>query len=191
MTARVSAVNRTVLTLLGLLLVAVGGLGLALSAGLLGADRASQPVVPQALSDLAADSWWFWPAAGLACLLVAVLGFRWLAAQLQVDRVAEMDLTRDPREGMTVLDGGAIAAAVTAEASELPGVSGATAHLRDRRGPAMDLRVDLDARADVASVRDRLESEVVPHLRQALDSPDLPIVIELRPRRSTTSRNLA
>lgn len=190
MSTRVDTVNRTVLVLLGLLLVAPGALGLVAAAGGRGPDLGSAPVLPDALREVAADTWWFWPAVGAACLVVAALALRWLLAQLRTDHVGEMDLTDDPREGVTVLDGAAVATALTAEVAELPGVSGASARLRDRRGALVDLRVDLDARADVALVRERIESEVVPHLRQALDQPDLPVTVELRPGRSTRTRSL-
>ncbi len=38
--------------------------------------------------------------------------------------------------------------------------------------------------ADLAEVRHSLEDRTVPHARQALDDPDLPVDIQLRPDRT-------
>lgn len=189
MSSRATTVNRTSLIILGLLLAVAGGLGLVLSSGGFGAQDASSAVLPDQLRDVAADSWWFWPALAVLCLVVAVLGGRWLLAQVRTDRLGHLDFTDNPREGTTTLDSAAITRAVAAEVEEIHGVTGAAAHLRARHGPRVDLTVDLTRRADVAQVRDQLETEVVPRLRQALDNPELPVAIQLRPGKKT-SRDL-
>ena len=189
MSSRATTVNRTALIILGLLLAAAGVLGLVLSTGGFGQRRETSAVVPRDLRTLAADSWWFWPALAVLALVVAVLGGRWLLAQAHVDRLGRMDFTDNPREGTTTLDASAITGALAAEVEEIHGVTGASAHLRARRGPRVDLTVDLTRRADVAQVRNELETEVVPRLRQALDTPELPVSIQLRPGKKT-SRDL-
>lgn len=189
MRSHASRVNRTALTVLGLLLLAVGVLGVVLSSGGFGERRAASAVVPQDLREVAADSWWFWPALAVVALIIAYLGWRWLTAQVRTDRLRQLDLTGNPREGTTTIDTSAITRALADEVDDLPGVSGAAAHLRGHGAPRMDLVVDLTRRADVALVRKRLETEVVPRLRQALDDPDLPVAIQLRPGKNT-SRDL-
>lgn len=188
MSARVDTANRVDLTVLGLLLVVGGGSGLVVSLGGLGSAAAQ--VVPEPLRDLAADSWWFWPALAVVALLVALAGLKWLLLQLRTDRLGELELTDDQRDGSTTLDAGALAGALCAEVEDLPGVVGATGHLRDHRGPRLDLVVDLTRRADVAEIRSRLEAQVIAHLRQALDDPDLPVDIQLRLGQSA-SRDLS
>ncbi|RBY91666.1 alkaline shock response membrane anchor protein AmaP [Blastococcus sp. TBT05-19] len=181
MSARTDSVNRSVLTLLALLLLAAGGVGLATSFGAFGS---APDVLPQGLRDFAADQWWFWLVAGAVCLLIALLALRWLLAQLSTDRVGQVDLTSDERDGRTVVHSGAIADAVENEAEALRGVSSASAHLRDERGRRLSVTVDLTDYADIAEVRRILEERVVGHARQALDDPSLPVDIELRPGRS-------
>lgn len=190
MKSHASTVNRTALIILGLLLLAAGVLGLVLSTGGFGERRAASAVVPRDLRTLAADSWWFWPALAVAALIVAYLGWRWLAAQVRTDRLRQLDVTGNPREGTTTVDASAVTGALTDEIEEIPGVSGAAAHLRGHGAPRVDLVVDLTRRADVALVRQQLETEVVPRLRQALSAPELPVAIQLRPGKKT-SRDLA
>ena len=181
MNARVDAGNRVALTLLAVLLLAAGGLGLALSFGAFGDPE--QPLLSRDLRDFARDQPWFWWAVAVGCLLLALLALRWLIAQLHTDRVGRLDLTADERDGRTVVHSGALTDAVEDEATALRGVSGASAHLRDDRGRRLALAVDLTDHADIAGVRDALEQQVVGHARQAVDDPRLPVDIELRPSR--------
>ena len=180
MSSRVDTANRVALALWGLLLLAAGGLGLALGSGVFGQ---APPVLPEAVRDSAAEQPWFWWAVAAACLLLALLGLRWLLAQLHTDRVGRLDLTADERDGRTVVHSGALTDAVEDEATALRGVSGASAQLRDDRGRRLALAVDLTDHADIAGVRDALEQQVVGHARQAVDDPGLPVDIELRPSR--------
>ena len=173
--------NRVVLALLGLLLLAAGVLGLLLSYAVLD-RRATGPVLPRQVRTFAGDNPWFWWLLALAALLVALLGLRWLLAQARTNRVASLDLTTDSRDGITTVPAGVITDAVEKEAADIAGVEGATARLRSHRGGSrLDLTATLTHRADLAHVRARLEGEVVTHVRQALDRPDLPVLIELHP----------
>jgi hypothetical protein len=185
MSSRVNAVNRTVAALLGLVLLAAGGFGLAVSFGAFGNSR--QPVIPQPMRHYAKDQSWFWWAVAAVCLLLALLGLRWLLAQLQTDRVSRLDLTTDDRDGRTTVHTSALTDAVEAEVESLRGVSGASAHLLDRRGQRLTLAVDLTDYADIAEIRHLLEDRVVGHARQAIDDPDLPVDIELRPGRTRSA----
>jgi hypothetical protein len=179
MSSRVNGVNRTVLGLLGLVLLAAGGLGLALSFGAF--ENSGQPLLPQGMRDYARHQAWFWWAVAAACLVIALLGLRWLLAQLATDRVGRIDLTTDDRDGLTTLHGSALTDAVEAEVENLRGVVGASADLLDRRGRRLAVTVDLAEYADIAEVRDLLEDRVVAHARQAVDDPGLPVDVEFRP----------
>jgi hypothetical protein len=185
MSSRVNAVNRTVTGLLGLVLLAAGGLGLAVSFGAFGNGR--QPLLPQAMRDYATNQPWFWWAVAAVCLLLALLGLRWLLAQLQTDRLSRLDLTTDERDGQTTVHTGAVTDAVEAEVKSLRGVAGASAHLLDRRGQRLTLAVDLADYADIAEIRQTLEDRIVGHARQAIDDPDLPVDIELRPSKTRSA----
>ncbi len=178
MSPRVNGVNRTVEAVLALLLLAAGGLGLALSFGAFG-DR-DQPLLPQTMREFAQDRPWFWWAVAAACLVLALLGLRWLLAQLRTDRIGRLDLETDDRDGLTTVHTSALADAVEADAAGLRGVAGASAYVLDRGGRRLSLAVDLTDYADIAEVRQGLEDRVVGHARQALDDPELPVDIELR-----------
>jgi hypothetical protein len=119
-----------------------------------------------------------------ACLLVSLLALRWLLAQFHTDRVGKLDLTSDDRDGLTIVHAGALTDAVEAEVTSLRGVSGASAQLREQRGRRLAVSVDLADHADIADVRRTLEDRVVGHARQAVDDPELPVDIELRPGRT-------
>jgi hypothetical protein len=185
MSARVNRVNQTLLGLLGLLLLAAGGLGLAVSFGAFG--DAGAPVLPQGVRDYAEQPWFWWAVAGV-CLVLALLGLRWLLAQPSTDRVGRLDLTTDDRDGLTTVHAGALTDAVEAEVEGLRGVAGASAHLLDRGGRRLTLSVDLAEYADIAEIRQALEDRVVGHARQAIDDPELPVDIELRPGKARSAR---
>jgi hypothetical protein len=188
MSSRVTTVNRVVVGLLGLALLAVGGLGLAYGSGAFGTRP--HPVLPAGMRDYARAQPWFWWAVAGACLVVALLGLWLLLAQLRTDRVGKLDLTTDDRDGLTTVHAGALTDAVATEAEGLRGVTGASAHLRDRRGRRLSLSVDLADHADIAEVRTTLEDRVVAHARQVLDDPQLPVDVELRPGARSGGRGL-
>ncbi|WNV75124.1 alkaline shock response membrane anchor protein AmaP [Geodermatophilus sp. DSM 44513] len=187
MSRRVDTANRTVLALLGLLLAGGGGVGLAAGSGAFGDPP---PVLPEQARAYPGEQPWFWWAVAGGCLLVALLALRWLLAQLHTDRVGRLDLTRDDRDGRTVVHAGALADAVEAEARSLRGVLGASARVVEHRGRTLRVAVELADHADVAEVRRVLEDRVVAHARQAVDDPDLPVDVELRPGRRAGSRGL-
>ena len=186
MSSRANVVNRTVLIVLGLLLLAAGGLGLALSVGAFGAWRSSYPVLPREVSTFPDGRPWFWWAVAGVFLLVAVLALLWLLAQLRTDRTNRLDRTTNARDGYTMLHASALTHAVEDEALGIAGVTSASAHVREHRGQHVFLRVELADSADIGEVRARLENEVVVHLREGVGDPRFPVTIELRPGASRT-----
>jgi hypothetical protein len=190
MSPRANVVNRVVLTVLGVLLVAAGGLGLALGAGAFGDWRSNEPVLPWEVATFPDEHPWFWWAVAAALLLVAVLAVLWLLIQLKTDRTTRLDRTTDAQDGYTRLHASALTDAVEDEALGVTGVTGASAALRERKGDRVFLRVDLADSANIAEVRTRLEDEVVAHLREAVGDPHFPVMIELRPASTTRQRSL-
>lgn len=186
MSTRANVVNRVVLTVLGLLLLAAGCLGLALSLGAFGAWRATYPVLPQEVSTYPDGRPWFWWAVAGLLLLIAVLALLWLLSQLRTDRATRLDRTTNAREGHTTVHASALTRAVEDETLGITGVTGASANVREHRGQHMFLRVELADSADLAEVRNRLEDEVVAHLREGVGDPGFPVTIELRPGASKT-----
>lgn len=178
MSSHANVVNRVVLTVLGLLLLAAGGLGLALS---FGAWRATYPVLPEEVSAFPDGRPWFWWAVAGVLLLTAALALLWLLTQLKTERTTRLDRTTNARDGYTTLHAGALTNAVEDEALGVTGVSGASAHVYEHRGQRLFLRVELADSADIGEVRTRLENEVVAHLREGVGDPRFPVTIELRP----------
>jgi hypothetical protein len=100
---------------------------------------------------------------------------------MRTDRLGRLDLTVDDVDGRTTVHSSAVTDALEAEVAKVRGVAGASARILDRRGQRLELRVDLAEYADIAEVRQALEDRVVVHARQAIDDPDMPVDIELRP----------
>lgn len=186
MSSRANVINRVVLTVLGMLLLAAGGLGLALSVGAFGASRATRPVLPQEVSTFPDGRPWFWWGVAGVFLLIAALAFWWLLTQLKTDRTTRLDRTTDARDGYTTLHASALTNALENEALDIAGVTSASANVHDHRGQHMFLRVELADSADIGDVRSRLEDEVVAHLREGVGDPRFPVTIELRPGASRT-----
>lgn len=193
MSAHVNGANRAGLFVLGLLLVVGGAVGLLLGFGVrsvgsyqLSTPRPKQSVVPEPLTSFVAGHNWFWWALAALALLVALIGLRWLAAQLRTDRVYRFDATQDEQEGTTVIHAGALTDAVAAEAESISGVENASAQLISHPTRRLALAVTLNPYADIAEVRRELENGTVTHVRHVVDEPQLPVQIRLRP--AATSR---
>jgi hypothetical protein len=183
MNTRVDGLNRVVLAVIGLVLLAAGGLGIATGAGAF--SGSSGRLLPTGVRSFARTSSWFWWVVAAGALVVALLALRWLIDQLRTDRAGSLDLTTDDKDGVTTVHSGALTDAVADEAEAVRGVTRASAQLRDRRGRRLLLAVDLADHADIAAVRQALEGHVVAHARQAVDDPALPVEIELRQGRAS------
>lgn len=181
MNPRADRTNRSVLTLLGLVLLVAAGLGLAYSYGAFGTDRARRRVLTQSVRDFAQrNHGWFWPLVAVVAVSLALLALRWLAAQLGTDRIRELSLERDTRAGSTTLQAGAVTAAVTDEVESYRGVHRASARLIGHPAdPNFVLTVTADERTDLGVLRTRIEHHAVPHTRQAVGRETLPVILRL------------
>ena len=128
--ARVNAINRTVLGLIGLMLLAAGVGGLLLSLDLLAGGTGRRPVVPELVAEFATGTWWLPWAVAAAAVVAALLGLWWLVDQFRVDWPTQLDLTGDRPDGTTTLAAGALTDAVEDDAASIRGVTGASASLR-------------------------------------------------------------
>lgn len=173
--------DRFLLTLLALLLTAIGVLGLLAGFGMFGDRLRHKPVLDNVISRYVGDNGgWLWPVIALVGLLLGYLALRWLIAQLRPTGVRQIELENGSTTGYTDLHGAAVTDAVTEEINGYRGVAGSSARLTgDERDPHLQLRLQLDARADVATLRQRVESDAIAHARQALDSPQLPVRLDL------------
>ena len=175
--------NRLVLLLLGLLLLAAGVLGALAGFGAFG-DRAKN----QALIDnpvgrfFGTQGRWLWPAIAVLAVIIGLAALRWLWTVLfSTDRVAAVHIRRaEGARGRTTLAAGALTDAVTDEVSGYRGVQRASARLvGTRSAPTLVISATLDRSADPSRVRARVEREAAGHARNALDTPDLPVQLDL------------
>lgn len=192
MSRRTDTTNRIMLALIGLLLLAAGAIGLALSLGAFGAARSTSPLLPPEVRGFVDDnSWFWWAAAGLA-LAIAILSVLWLIAQMRTNRVSQVDCTTDARDGYTTLQAGALTKAVEDDIQGFSGVTNAAARVYDQPRRRLGLVVGITDTADIDRLRTQLENQTVPHTREAIADPTLPIDIELRPDvRRTPARTVA
>lgn len=175
--------NRTLLILLGLLLLAGGVVSLVRSFGGFGTRYARDSMITRAEGRFVdRNGAWVWTVVAVVAVVIALLALRWLLAQLRSDRVGHLDLEPDDRLGATTLQSSAITTAVCEEIESYRGVASAKARLlHSAEQPDLVLEVKLDERADIAATRTRIEQEAIAHARQSLDEPDLRAELLLKP----------
>ena len=173
---RPARLNRTLLAVLGLVLVAAGGAVLAVAAGVL---RPPWPgLVPSTRPVL---TWVPWAGAGGAAVL-GLLCLRWLVAQAaRRPRTGTWELAADPAHGSTRLAADTATAPLVAELTGYPGVRSAGAWLTGGPGdPALTLVVTVDPDVSLAVVRERIGADALPRFRQALELAELPVTVRFQ-----------
>ncbi len=126
MNPRTDRANRVLLTLFSLLILAAGIAGLMVSFGSIQAIRASAKVKFPAVPP------WLLPAVVAGSIVLASLGLWWVVAQTRLDRVARLELEKDPSLGGTTLMCRALLDAVGAEVADISGVRRASARMIGR-----------------------------------------------------------
>ncbi|NMH94729.1 alkaline shock response membrane anchor protein AmaP [Pseudonocardia bannensis] len=178
--ARSAAGDRTLVVLLGLVLLAAGTLVALLSYGVFGAGRAQRPLLdPMIVDALRAQPTLARSIAIAAGLLLAVLGLVWTARSLRPERRPDLVVDAGPDTAI-VITAPAVADAVANQAATLPGVARARARLvGDDRAPALRVTLWLTDDADVAEVCRRLDQEVLAGTRASLGVDELPAAVRL------------
>ncbi|WP_410586223.1 alkaline shock response membrane anchor protein AmaP [Amycolatopsis sp. lyj-23] len=185
---RPARLNRTVLALLGLLLLAAGGFALATHFGRLHVLDPAATLVP----GTAAPPTWGWYAATAAAVLLGLPALRWILAQLTRRPSARTwRFDTEPDRGRTELAAGTAVVPFTEELRAHPGVHQARATLAgSREAPALALVITLNHDADPQEFQEHLAAEPLPRLQQALDLEALPVSVEFR-FASASGRSLA
>ncbi|GAA1387922.1 hypothetical protein GCM10009613_24500 [Pseudonocardia kongjuensis] len=191
---RPARLNRSLLLLIGLVLLVAGAAGLAFGTGSLrallpGLDP-SVPLLPAALDP---PPWVPWVTLG-AAVVVGLLALRWLLAQAR-RRPRTSDWTLPAAQvagrdaGITRLHSDHAAAALAADVESYDGVQRAAAVLvGDRARPEVHLDVTAETGADLAALRDLIDDHALPRLRAALgaDGGRTELVLRLvEPKRTT------
>ena len=181
MRRRPDRLNSTVLSLLALLLIGLGGYGLARGYEAFGADRAMDPVLGREMRDFVSrNSDWFWPVAAAVSLLIAWLGLRWLVAQIQSPTVSRLPVRADG-PGRTELVASGATSALAHDIETYPGVRSARARITDDDpSPEVDITVDVHDDADVVDVRRRIEEHALPRFTSALELQELRSQVHVR-----------
>ena len=183
---RPSRLNRTLLTLIGLILLIVGAAVLAFGLGLLTpllrpVLPALDPTAPLLPTTVAMPVW----APYVAIVVAVIIGFlclRWLVAQTQRrPRTGTWNVAAATAAGRTRLAAATAADAIASDIQAYPGVRKATATLAGpRSAPALQLEVSTERDTSLAAIRDRITSHALPRLRHAMQLDSLPTQLLLR-----------
>ncbi|WP_280235171.1 alkaline shock response membrane anchor protein AmaP [Nocardia cyriacigeorgica] len=174
---RPAGVNRTLIGLTGVILLAAGAYALAAHFGQLGWVDRESALVP---GTAAPPTWVFWAVIAGAVVL-GLLCLRWLLAQIfRMPKSQSWRFEADPTAGKTVMASSTAAAPVAADIAAFDDVRSASAWLTGTRwAPELHLTVTVQPHADVGSLRGRILDEAVPRLRQALEVETIPVTLEL------------
>ncbi len=177
-------VNRVILALLGLLLIAAGAGALARSYGLFGDRGAEEAVLDEDLRGRAADAGSVLPlVAVVVALIVAYLAWRWVRAQLRTaPALANVELAAtEPDEPATRVPSGAVLDAVSADVQSHRAVVQAGGRLTPDADPfTLHLDVTVADGAHVEEVREHVDQVVLPRLRQAVEAERLEARLHFR-----------
>ncbi len=185
---RPARLNRTLLALIGLVLLAAGGFAVATHFGTLPVLAPDSPLVPGTGTP---PTWALYAAAAVAIVLGLLL-LRWLLAQpARKPKSHTWRFESDPGAGRTELAASTAIQPFLAEVTTYPGVHAAHATLAGtRENPAVALVLSAEQNGDVTAIRDRIEAEGLPRLRQALDLDALPTAVEFRFSAKTGARTI-
>ncbi|MEU5691774.1 alkaline shock response membrane anchor protein AmaP [Actinosynnema sp. NPDC020468] len=172
---RPARLNRVLLALIGLVLLAGGGVVLATHYRVLDLVDPDSPLVPG--TEPPPTAVLYGVVAGAAVL--GLLFLRWLLAQVAGTRTPTWRV--EGTGGRTELASATAAGPFAAEVAGLPGVRAARASLRGTlEAPVLALVVTAEEDGDPGDIRRRLAEHALPRLREALEVADLPTTVEFR-----------
>ncbi|GAB2576232.1 alkaline shock response membrane anchor protein AmaP [Microlunatus antarcticus] len=197
-----SRLNRTWLTILGVLLLLAGAALLLLSIGQAAAltRRTGLGWTPPGpdrhlFGDATASAFgqsWVVVVTVVVAVVVALLGLAWLLAQIpRANKAKPFRLHDDARTGLTRVESDVLTDAVEAQLKTLPGVSSASAVLRgSAERPDLTLKVTADDRTDIGSLLGRIHDQVAADLGDALDTrlARLGVQVEVSAAKSSKDR---
>ncbi len=173
---RPARLNRTLLILTGLVLLAAGLFAVGTHFGripLLGPDSALVPGTEPP------PAWAWYVVAGVA-VVAGLLALRWLVAQ-PVRKPKSRTWRFDQDAGQTSFAASTAVEPFAAEVADYPGVHSAHATLGGTQdAPVLAVVLSAEQHGDLAAIRERVTTEGLPRLRQALDLDELPMTIEFR-----------
>ncbi len=175
---RPARLNRTLLTILGLLLLTAGAFALARHYDLLTSPEPGAALIPATGSP---PTWALWVTA-LVSITIGLLMLRWTAAQLaRRPKHHTWHLEQNPQQGSTQLATDTATVPFLSEITTYPGVHEAHATIAGaRRHPTLAMVISTEQGSDLTSIGRHLTTDGLPRLRQALDLETLPVSVEYR-----------
>ncbi|MEU6086258.1 alkaline shock response membrane anchor protein AmaP [Streptomyces sp. NPDC047085] len=190
---RGGAVNRVLLALVGLLLLALGGSVLAVGLG------ARPPhwwphsgphdvLLSRAERTHWRDAGWWWPTVIAALAVLVLLALWWLTATLRPRRLAEVRV--DTGDGDTaLLRGRALESVMAMDTARQQGVAHTELLLTGRRTtPAVRAWLQLEPHVDPATALADFTAQALTHARESANLPSLPADVRLREVRHRAER---
>ena len=182
--------NQVVITVVGLIAVALGVSGLLAAGGVFGHPFQHKYLVDNGFSRYVGKHGnWLWPAIAAVTLVLVLLAVVWLLRLLlSTDRSHAINVTTQRRDtantdvaaGRTTMTSAALTQAV---ASEIDGYRGVTATkariIGDAADPTLILEVTATRRAELAVLIERIEQQAITHARTALEQPELPVKLDI------------
>ncbi|MFS4097342.1 alkaline shock response membrane anchor protein AmaP [Streptomyces sp. AF1A] len=190
---RTGGVNRVLLGLVGLALLALGGAVLAVG---LGARPPSwwihtgphDVLLTRAERTRWRGAGWWWPAVIGALAVTFLLALWWLTAVLRRHRLAEVRIDTGDGRG-ALLRGRALESALAQDATAGPGVThaGILLHGRATR-PAVSATLQLEPDVDPAAALTDFTGRALAHARESAELASLPAEVRLRALRHRAER---
>ncbi|MGR8011310.1 alkaline shock response membrane anchor protein AmaP [Streptomyces hypolithicus] len=186
-------VNRVLLGLAGLVLLALGGGVLATGLGMSlpswwPFDGPGDVLLSEADRTRWRDDGWWWPVVIAILAVLVLLALWWLLTQLRRARLAEVLVDSGDGEG-AVLRGRALEGVLTAEAEALDGVERARVTLTgERSAPKARIALVLAPDAEPARTLADLTHGALAHARDSAGLAQLPAEVRLREVKHGTQR---
>ncbi|MFD7133162.1 alkaline shock response membrane anchor protein AmaP [Streptomyces sp. NPDC059894] len=179
------AVDRVVLGLVGLVLLALGGAVLAVGLGVSPPswwihDGPHDVLLSTAERTRRRGEAWWWPAVLAVLAVLVLLALWWLVAVLRRHRLGEVLVDTGDGAG-ALLRGRALEGVLAADATRLDGVAHARTRLTGRRAaPEVRVRLLLEPHVDPADALHHLTAESLTHARDSAALGSLPAEVRLR-----------
>ncbi|MFD3442902.1 hypothetical protein ACFWU3_36060 [Streptomyces sp. NPDC058685] len=175
---RPAHLNRLLLAIVGVLLLAAGVFALARHYARLTSLEPHATLIPAPGSP---PTWIWWVTAAVAITL-GLLMLRWTAAQTaRRPKHQTWHLEQNPEQGSTELATDTATVPFLKEVTTYPGVHNAHATIAGtRQHPTLVMRISTEQDSDLTTIGRHLKDNGLPRLRQALDLDTLPVTVEYR-----------
>ncbi|MER7839852.1 alkaline shock response membrane anchor protein AmaP [Streptomyces sp. NPDC096040] len=179
-----TAINRVLIGLAGLVLLALGGAVLAVGLGAPAPswwihDGRHDVLLTTAERTHWRHAGWWWPTVLAALVVLLLLSLWWLTAQLRRRRLTEVLVDTGDGES-ALLRGRALETVLATDAAQQQGVAHAQAVLRGRRtAPEVRVRLQLDPDVPPREALDDLTTHALAHARDSAALKKLPAEVRL------------